>query len=194
MEPRVLAAARAVYAVRGWSGFTLDEVAREASVGKGSLYLRWPSKGALLVEAVRASAPAVEDIDLGSLERDLREFAKQWMTFVRSPEGYMVGRLWFDRHLHKDLESVIEEADYPRYVRATRALIRRAIDRGELDDEHSLAVIGDLIAGAVSNHVRSTPAKFETVAHNDAFVEQVVNIVLRGVGVAVMESDLLSKN
>lgn len=182
LDERVLDAARTVYGDRGWSGFTIDEVARRASVGKGSLYLRWPNKAALLIDAVRSAAPSVGNINLGNLELDLLEFGRQWMAFVRSVEGSMVSRLVMDRQSNKELAEVIGERDYPDYIRATRALVRRAVERGEVDPAIKPTLIADLIAGAITTHVRSTPPELAEIAHTDEYLTQLVTVVLRGVG------------
>lgn len=181
LEERVLDAARKVYGVRGWSGFTVDEVARRAGVGKGSLYLRWPNKAALLVNAVRSAAPSVGNINLGNLELDLREFARQWMAFARSAEGMMVSRLAMDRQSNEDLAAFIGENDYPEYVRSTRALVRRAVLRGELDPGIKPTLVADLVVGAINTHVRNTPPGLAEVAHTESYLAQLIEIVLRGV-------------
>ena len=182
LDERVLDAARTVYGDRGWSGFTVDEVAKRAGVGKGSLYLRWPNKAALLVDAVRSAAPSVGNINLGNLELDLREFARQWMAFAQSIEGLMTSRLLMDRQSNKELAEVIGELDYPDYIRATRALVRRAVERGEIDPGITPTLIADLVAGAITTHVRSTPPGLAQVAHTESYLTQLVNTVLRGVG------------
>ncbi len=46
---RVLAAAERLFATRGAAGVTMDEVAAEAGVGKGTLYRRFGDKGGLAV-------------------------------------------------------------------------------------------------------------------------------------------------
>ena len=182
LDERVLDAARAVYGERGWSGFTVDEVARRAGVGKGSLYLRWRTKAALLVDAVRSAAPPLGNINLGNLEADLREFARQWMAFVRSNEGTMISRLIMDRQSNEELATVIGERDYPDYIRSTRALVRRAVERGEIDPDIKPTLIADLVAGAITTHVRSTPPGLAEIAHTEAYLAQLVTTVLRGVG------------
>ena len=182
LDGRVLDAARTVYGDRGWSGFTVDEVARRAGVGKGSLYLRWPNKAALLVDAVRSAAPPLGNINHGNLEADLREFARQWMAFVQSIEGTMVSRLIMDRQSNEELAAVIGEHDYPDYIRSTRALVRRAIDRREIDPDITPTLIADLVAGAITTHVRSTPPGLAEIAHTENYLSQLVAIVLRGVG------------
>ncbi|WP_327097608.1 TetR/AcrR family transcriptional regulator [Nocardia vinacea] len=181
LDERVLDAARTVYGDRGWSGFTVDEVAKRAGVGKGSLYLRWPNKAALLVDAVRSAAPSVGNINLGNLELDLREFARQWMAFAQSIEGLMTSRLLMDRQSNKELAEVIGELDYPDYIRATRALVRRAVERGEIDPGITPTLIADLVAGAITTHVRSTPAGLAKIAHTESYLTQLVDTVLRGV-------------
>lgn len=182
LDERILDAARNVYSDRGWSGFTVDEVARRAGVGKGSLYLRWPNKAALLIDAVRSAAPSVGNINLGNLELDLREFARQWMAFVQSIEGYMTTRLLIDRQSNKELAAVIGENDYPDYVRSTRALVRRAVERGEIDQGIKATLIADLVVGAITTHVRSTPPELAEMANTESYLAHLVDTVLRGVG------------
>jgi AcrR family transcriptional regulator len=46
---RVLAAAERLFAVRGVGGVTMDDIAAEAGVGKGTLYRRFGDKGGLAV-------------------------------------------------------------------------------------------------------------------------------------------------
>ncbi|MBA3952665.1 MAG: helix-turn-helix transcriptional regulator, partial [Rubrobacter sp.] len=43
----VLGAARALFAERGVTCVTMEEISREAGVGKGTLYRRFPNKGLL---------------------------------------------------------------------------------------------------------------------------------------------------
>src|SRR6185312_7064410 len=44
----ILTAARAHFGERGWAGFSMGEVAARAGVGKGTLYLYWPTRDELL--------------------------------------------------------------------------------------------------------------------------------------------------
>src|SRR4051794_41814148 len=51
-DKRIIDAALEEYGEHGWSGFTMDGVARRAGVGKSTVYLRWQDKDSLLSEAV----------------------------------------------------------------------------------------------------------------------------------------------
>jgi AcrR family transcriptional regulator len=54
-RPRILAAAQQVFSEQGFDAARMDEVARRAQVGKGTLYNYYASKEDLLVSAVIAS-------------------------------------------------------------------------------------------------------------------------------------------
>lgn len=179
VEQRALCAARAVYAERGWSGFSLDEVARRSGIGKGSLYLRWPDKAALLVAAVRERAAFISEIDTGSLRQDLLEFARGWRDYLRTDEGALIFRLGVDATFSPQLAQAFAEDPYPEHIRATRAIVRRGISRGELPAHTSVALVADLVAGAVTNHVHTTPAHLLD-SQNPDYVDDLVDVVLAG--------------
>lgn len=181
VERRALSAARSVYGRRGWSGFTLDEVARVSGIGKGSLYLRWPSKAALLVAAVRAAAPTIGEIDTGELFTDLVEFGRRWMRFVSGDDGSLMTRLGLDRRFFPELAKAFDAEPYPEYIRETRAIVRRGVTRGELPRDTSPAVVADLVAGAIGNHVRVTPEHLINQTSVEEYVTRVVTTVLDGV-------------
>lgn len=180
LEQRAHQAARTVYAERGWSGFTLDEVARRSGIGKGSLYLRWPSKEALLVDAVRSRIRFIAGIDTGELRADLIEFATSWLAHESTDDGSLARQLSADAHRVPKLADTLAGDPYPEHLRATRAIIRRGIERGELPPQTSVALVADLIAGAVSNHVTATPphlrerAKAESAAYIAALVDTII--------------------
>lgn len=67
-DQAILDAAQAVIARKGFTGASMDEIARTAGVGKDTLYRRWPSKGRLVCDLIsqladRAVRPAPIDID-----------------------------------------------------------------------------------------------------------------------------------
>ncbi|MFC7501632.1 TetR/AcrR family transcriptional regulator, partial [Nocardioides sp. GCM10030258] len=77
MESRLLGAAISLFGSRGWAGFSIEQVARIAKVGKGTVYLRWPSAEALLREALQKRLRFVDDPDTGQLRTDLLSLAQQ---------------------------------------------------------------------------------------------------------------------
>ncbi len=183
LEQRVFAAACALYAKRGWAGFNFDEIAKRSKVGKGSLYLRWHNKAEMLFELVRSRTDFIAGIDTGHVRTDLIEFARRWLEHLETDEGVLTYRLTIDARFHPELRKALGGKPYPEYVRSTRALIRRGIERGELPPETSIALVADLVAGAVSNHVRNTPGHLrERFTDNlDGYLAAIVDTVLQGI-------------
>jgi AcrR family transcriptional regulator len=63
-EKSILGAAVALFAERGYANTRMDDIAARAGVGKGTLYVYFPSKQALLEGVIRAaSAPSVAAIE-----------------------------------------------------------------------------------------------------------------------------------
>ncbi|RFU39013.1 TetR/AcrR family transcriptional regulator [Actinomadura logoneensis] len=70
----ILEAALKLCLEQGFARTSMDAIAREAGVGKQTIYRWWPSKAAVLVEAIdRQSAPATRVADTGDVRADLRE-------------------------------------------------------------------------------------------------------------------------
>src|SRR5689334_21197618 len=70
---RVLQAALTVLADDGLPGFTMEAVARAAGASKTTLYRRWPSAAALLVDAMDATFRPFPTPATGDLAADLAE-------------------------------------------------------------------------------------------------------------------------
>jgi TetR/AcrR family acrAB operon transcriptional repressor len=137
-RPRILAAAQAVFAEQGFDAARMDEVARRARVGKGTLYNYYESKEDLLIHAVIASmeevreriATAVDpspDEPIRSVEAVLRMlivealpaltrgfhslYNQAWGVIARDPEArrrFFEANQAFYRERESDFEELIE--------------------------------------------------------------------------------------
>jgi AcrR family transcriptional regulator len=183
VDGRVLDAAFSVYARRGWAGFTLEEVARRAAVGKSSLYLRWPTKLALLLDSIRFRERDNVVSDTGNLRHDLLTFARQTFGQLNSEDGAVTLRLVVESRFYDDLRDGLSSAAHVEQLHAVRAIVRRAIERGDLPAGASVTLISDMIAGSVLNHTLVTPPHLRDAmeAKSGQFFEQLVDVVLAGV-------------
>jgi hypothetical protein len=68
-------------------------------------------------------------------------------------------------------------------VRAARAIVRRAIVRGELPAAASVSLVLDTLCGAAINRANATPEHLRAKAERTraAYAEQLVDLVLAGV-------------
>src|SRR5207302_2944878 len=88
-EKAILKAASELVTSSGLADMTIEGVAERAGVGKASIYRRWPSRGALALDATFDEYLAGQPTeDTGSLEGDLEATALDWIRAVnRSPWG-----------------------------------------------------------------------------------------------------------
>lgn len=195
LEQRVREAALLLYADFGWSGFSLDRVARAAGVGKAALYLRWSSKEALLSDALQAtSLNLTSALDTGALRGDLLALGKRWMDGFLSPAGRVTFRFYVESAAQSELFVQSQERLYAERIREIRAIVRRARERGEVSEGTSTTLVIDLITGAVLSHVMSTPTRLQKAmrAKADTYIQQLVDFVL--LGIQAHEAALASKS
>lgn len=185
IDAQVLHAAFEIYLERGWVGLSIGAVARRAGVGKSALQLRWPNKADLVIACIEEEQASIQKIDTGSVHDDLLEFAHQMHRFTSGGVGLAALRLRVEAAAFPELEAALTNRAYIGPVRAARHIVRRAIDRGELPSQTSPAVVLDLIAGAVLNHVLATPPRLASDLRTQSQLEnyfiQVVNSALVGV-------------
>jgi AcrR family transcriptional regulator len=135
----ILAAAFDEFSARGFAATRIDDVARRADVAKGTIYLYFRDKEALFQELVRAmlvplvaalEAPPPENVPIRVL---LEAFIDLFVREVYSTKRRAVLRLVmtegprFPKLAEFHYRNVVERA-----MNAMRALIERAIKRGEL--------------------------------------------------------------
>ncbi len=90
---QILDGARRVFLVDGFDGASMNEIARESGVSKGTLYVYFESKEALFVALVRADRKhqaeqiCVYDDSTGEPEAVLRRFGKSLLTAMTAPDS-----------------------------------------------------------------------------------------------------------
>ena len=185
-------AAMALYAETGWTGFNFDAVARAAGVGKASIYRRWPTREQLLRQTFEARWYAVETIDAGDLRGDLLRLARMIGRTLTGPYGGARTRMALDSAQFPEVRECFRPYS-EALVHQARAIVRRAIARGEIAAGVNPGLLMDLVVGGVTNHVGSTPLRLRTamIAKMDAFTIDLVETVLRGVGARERATALL---
>ncbi|MCF7549877.1 TetR/AcrR family transcriptional regulator [Pseudonocardia sp. WMMC193] len=180
VDRRVLRAAVTRYADHGWAAFSVDAVARLACVGKAAIYLRWPTKEALLGAALADGVPLVLDTDTGTLRGDLLALARQLLVHHLGAEGQALRRLGVEYLTIPDVAEAWETHRRSR-LEAARAMIRRGIERGEIRRDTSPTLLLDALCGGVMIHTTSTPDARRGDIDVDGYAERLVTFLLRAV-------------
>jgi len=117
----------------GYDKLTFDQVAARAHAGKATLYRRWPTKAALVIDAVQATLcpGVVERPDTGSLRGDLVVGACQ-QGGLTSGLPDLLGAVMPALHRDEELRGEFRLRFIEPMVHGSREVFRRAQARGEV--------------------------------------------------------------
>jgi AcrR family transcriptional regulator len=132
----------------GYRRLTIEAIAMRAGVSKKTIYRWWPSKGAVVLDAVDDMATmVVEYPDTGDLAADLRTQLTAIIGLLTPPEASvgvgLIAEALHDEELAHDLR---ERLIRPR-IDAFRRRMRQAQRDGQLAADADLDVALDLIYG-----------------------------------------------
>jgi AcrR family transcriptional regulator len=117
----------------GYAQLTMEQVAARARVGKASLYLRWPSKVALVADAIQRLSPdLVPPVpDTGSLPGEMRDFLRH-LVRPRNAAAAALPAVTGEAISNPEMREAFRRGVAPTLVESVRAIVQRAVDRGEL--------------------------------------------------------------
>lgn len=121
---------------------TVDAIAERAGVGKQTIYRWWPSKSALLLDAMIHRAEAVAPApDSGDLQTDLRGFLRSTFAAMPGNRSLLLGVL---REALGDLETMDQLA---AFTAARRDALAQILRRAEISEPERLDTIVDQAFG-----------------------------------------------
>lgn len=156
-------------------------------MGKASLYLRWQSKDKLLVAALATRIGPFHVYDRGSVRVELLDLAHQVLDSYTVPEGLVGLRVFAEAGMAPDFFTRFTSSITTARVRGARAIVRRAIDRGELPEQTSPTLLLDALVGGIVNHVivaNSSPPELRARIERgyEVYLGRLVDFVLAAVG------------
>lgn len=162
---------------RGFSAFTIEDVAQRAGVGKTTVYRWWPGKGALIADAFASSTTRhLRFPDTGAVQTDMSRQMCQLVKILCSRRGRIVSAILAAGQSDRDLVAAFRERFLWPRRREAYATLRRGILRGELRKDVDLDLLLDSLYGPIYmrfliQHDRLTPD----------FVDRLSALVLGGV-------------
>ena len=178
-EDRVFDAAVSLYGRGGLEGATVGAIARQARVGKASIYLRWPDQDALINDALRARIVLDTDVETGELRADLRRLAEQMLSIFWTDAGLAYIRRIVDRTIQPERFDPQPGGEYPT-VHAARRLVRNAIKRGELSEDASPTILLDMLFGSTMMHALVLPIglRDKALAQAPSYLDELVEAIM----------------
>lgn len=176
-DEAILAAALEVLVEVGMARLAMDEVAARAGVSKATIYRRWASKEAMVLDALTAVTTRFETEDTGSLRGDLAAYAHTVADRMRNGRTrdllpHLLAAAINDPNLQPALDDFLASR-----ARPLRELFERAIARGELGPDVDVDLVTDLLLGSMTHQRLFHGATFDSER-----VQRLVDYVLRALG------------
>ena len=160
----------------GINGMSMDDLAQRVGVSKTTIYRRWRSKEALVLDALAHGIRPFDLVDTGSLRGDLevylRELGRRMETGRTSdvlPD--LISAAARDAALRESLDEWVRHRRQP-----LKTILGRGVERGELSDNADLDTVIDTLIGAFMYRRLLTHAPLD-----DAFVARLLHTVLPSV-------------
>lgn len=135
----------------GYAGLSIEAVARRAGVGKHTIYRRWPSMAALLLDAL--SLVWSSDLDYrntGDVRADLREqFLRSGLALSSPPIGPVYRAVIAEAQGDSTLRATLYERFLVTVEQSTLDRITRAQRTGELTAEVNLEFAAEVLCGTL---------------------------------------------
>lgn len=134
----------------GYDGLQLSDVAKRAEVNKTTVYRRWPTKAALVVDLLtNFTRSAVATPDTGSLQGDLEQLLRDVVTALdnRAVRAVLYGTLT-GADDSADVRTA-QAAFWEERFRLSGKIVNRAVDRGEVPPGTDPRALLETAAGPV---------------------------------------------
>ena len=156
---QIIEAAVRVFARQGYFNSRVSDIAREAGIAAGTIYLYFPNKEELFREMIRQTAvAAIERAERaethGTPSSQLLAFMKGYWAFVRSPVFITIYRLVLaELHQFPDLAKFYAHEVVARGQKLIAGIIRRGIDAGEFREIDPMSAARAVVALIVMNGI-----------------------------------------
>ena len=176
IDAAIFSATRALLLEVGYARVSIETVAARAQVGKPTVYRRYPSKAALVFDAVFGQTRQRPMPEHGEIGADLREAYGWAVDEFASPEARAaVPGLLADLAANAQLRALASQLVIDPEVDRVRSALRAAQERGEIRDDADLDLAIDAFTGTA---LARTTLIDRPVNH--AYADALVDLLMRG--------------
>lgn len=158
----------------GYEALRFEDVASRSGVNKTTIYRRWPTKVELVSAALREFVSAPEQPETGSLQTDLVALLRLTASRAQSNMGRGILRMLQVERTHPEVDAVKRHLR-AEHIQTRRAIVDRAIARGELPAETDAELVVELVFAPILRRCIDGPFPAD-----HAFIEATVAVVVAG--------------
>lgn len=174
----ILQASLDLLAEVGYDGFSMEAVAHRAGVSKATVYRRWPSKPALVVDLIDSIASSYSAPDTGSTRDDLNEFVGTvFRAITHSQYGAVLTALASEFQRNPEMAASFRARFLASRRASTLGILRRGVERGDLRPDADLELVVDLLVSPLYYRILVSGMPLSA-----DYATSVVDHVLSGVG------------
>jgi AcrR family transcriptional regulator len=170
----ILAATAELIEQDGYGHVTMEAISRRAGVSKQTIYRWWPTKAAIILEALNEAATAIAPVpDTGSLDTDLRLFLRRTVAGAAGANTRLLAALMAEAQRDDAFAESFRTGFLALRRQVLREVLERARSRGELATSADLDFLVELVFGTLWYRilVRHQPL-------NRRFADQLADAVL----------------
>jgi AcrR family transcriptional regulator len=160
----------------GYDGVTMDRVAGRARAGKATIYRRWPSKVALVMDAITSFTEQTMQVpDTGAARADLVAFLVSFHETVAGDQGRILAELVSEMPRNAELRAALRSGLWLQWKIAAEVIVDRGIARGEIRPDVDRTIVMELGTALILQRLLMTGDQVDR-----GFLERIVDtIVLR---------------
>ncbi|HTA14772.1 MAG TPA: TetR/AcrR family transcriptional regulator [Solirubrobacteraceae bacterium] len=171
----VLRAALEIVQESGYPVLTMEGIARRAAVSKQTVYRWWPSKAAVLLEALNEGATEIAPLpDTGDLADDLRAFLRRSTLGARGRTARLLVALMAEAQLYPAFGRSFQTGFLAQRRAVMVELLQRARTRGEIRSDVDLELVTELFFGALWYRLLAGSGTLDR-----RFADQITDLLLR---------------
>jgi AcrR family transcriptional regulator len=130
----------------GYSALTIEKVAERAAVARQTVYRRWPTKLALVIDLLGQVSESAPLPDTGSVSSDLHALYRRYSKAIMTSGGPIMPGLVAESLYNEELARIVRAYLMKRRAAAI-ALIERGVERGEIAPDVKPELLIDLLSG-----------------------------------------------
>jgi AcrR family transcriptional regulator len=165
---------------QGYGPLTMEGIASYAGVSKQTLYRWWPTKGAVILEALFEQAAdrlTEPQADCGSLQADLLHFLEAMLDVLGGTAGMMMRGLMAEAQRDSEFAAIFRVQFVARRRAILITLLEHGVDRGGISKENDFEMLADLTLGPIWYRLLNGHLTVD-----EAFVASLVTAVMRAAG------------
>lgn len=181
-RPRSEAARRAVLGATldlveegGYGGLTMEGIARRAGVSKQTVYRWWPSKAAILLEALNEGASAIAPLpDADTLAEEVRVFVRRSVLGARGRTALLLVALMAEAQLDEPFAGSFQDGFLAQRRGVMVELLGRAQAREEIGAEVNIELVVEVFFGTLWYRLLAASGPV-----NRAFADELAEVLLK---------------